>query len=115
AAQALRLAERLADQARRMQRVTTALSGALSQEQVAQVILDEATGALGAVSGGIWLRVDEPAPGRLELLRVAGISGDLSHRFVAFSLDAALPLTDAVRGGEPIWLETRDAYAARYP
>ena len=32
-----------------------------------------------------------------------------------FPVEAPVPLADAVRSGEPVWLESREAWLARYP
>ena len=37
------------------------------------------------------------------------------QRFRSFSLDAELPLAEAVRTATPLWLESADAIFGRYP
>lgn len=94
-----------------MHSVALRLAGALSQEEAAQIIVEEGTTEVGALTGGLWLM--DSAAGCLRLMRFAGVA--LDARFEELSLDRDAPLVDAVHKGEPIFLEGPDDYVARYP
>src|SRR5581483_1955410 len=69
--------------------------------------------ALGAYAGAVFL-VD--AEGQfLELARIAGYEASRLGPWSRFPLAADVPLAEAVRSGEAIWLEDASEYALRYP
>ena len=104
-------AERSAERTRHLQRVTARMSKALLGPEIAEVVIDEGTRALGAFAGALWrLAADGSC---LELIRARNFPE--LERFQTIPLVAEIPLGDAVRRGEPVWLETRAEYAARYP
>ena len=100
------------DQVGRLQRVTAALSAAMSSEEVAIVIVAAGAEALGAVAGYVGLLAEDGT--RFLTVRRAGYRRD------ADGLGAGLrrcrrSLMDAVRAREPVILESGQAFAARYP
>ncbi len=101
--------------AKRLQAVTAALTEALTPEQVADVTVDEARAALGASAGGLWLV--EPGGRFLELVRHSGYDGAAVERFGRIPLDGAerIPVVDAVRSREALWIESGAREAATYP
>ncbi|MBX3466837.1 MAG: GAF domain-containing protein [Planctomycetes bacterium] len=108
------LARRLADQASRLQAVTAALSTASSVSDVAAVIVIQGAAAAGAATAGLWL-LDE-ADAALELTSQQNFSA-AADAFRRLPLDhpRPVPVLDAVRRGEAVFLEDRRAFAARYP
>ncbi len=110
---ARRAAERAADRVARLQAVTAALSEALTPAQVAEVIVEQGLTALGAGAGSVALRSADG--GALELLRAVGYPPETVAAWGRFPLAMATPLTDAVRTGEPVVIESLDAWTARYP
>lgn len=108
------LARRLADQASRLQAVTAALSTASSVSDVAAVIVMQGAAAAGAATAGLWL-IDE-ADAALELTSQQNFSA-AADAFRRLPLDhpRPVPVLDAVRRGEAVFLEDRRAFAARYP
>src|SRR5690606_36880562 len=101
--------ERRAGRMRRLQAVAARLSRALSAPEVAQMVIDEGTEAIGAVTGAIWAQ----GPGdRLTLLRSRGyVDGAYEH----LPLDDTSPIGACVLRAEPVWLESRGEFAARFP
>ncbi len=106
-------AERAAERTARLQAVTAALAEALAPAEVAQVIVEQGMGALGAVAGVVAV-VGEGGE-ELGLLSAAGYPDALLEAWTRIPLDAATPFADALATGEPVFLESREARAARYP
>ena len=103
--------QRSAARSARLQQVAAGLIDARTPEQVAEVVLREGTAALGAARGTL-LRVDG------DVLRLAGSLGmseqALSHTDF-MRIDQAFPTAEAVRSGQPIWVETLAERERRYP
>ncbi len=110
--EAKELAERAADRTARLQQVTAALSAARSPSQVAAVVLREGIAAMGAHAGTILVRSDDGA--MFHVLDVSGYIPGLSGMSDELPIDAPLPLTDAGRIAETIWIASRAAYIERY-
>ncbi|SNQ49306.1 Serine phosphatase RsbU, regulator of sigma subunit [Frankia canadensis] len=105
-------AQRTAQRAARLQRVTAALAQATTAEQVAAAAVREGTAVLGA-SGGVLL-VPRGA-GRLDVPGSVGYGESMIATLRAERLTDRLPATDALRTGEPVWLESRRDRDVRYP
>jgi PAS domain S-box-containing protein len=96
---------------RRLQRVTSGLSRALTPTEVASVIVLQAGPALGAAECFVYLRDD----GRLRL--VEGVSmpqGDFEP-WRTLPLELPVPIAEAARQGKPVWVESLEALRGRYP
>jgi K+-sensing histidine kinase KdpD len=106
-------AERHADRMERLMRVAVAISSAATAREVAAAVVEEAQAAIGADSGGVWLL--DTTRSRLDLLVLPGMPPGLKDRIGSFALDAENPLCLAVRTGEPVWIESWDDYARRFP
>jgi signal transduction histidine kinase/ActR/RegA family two-component response regulator len=109
-----RAAERYADRIQRLLRITAALAQALSPEDVAAVMVDEAARETEATSADLWL-IDEEN-GVLELTRSMGISAERRSAFSRLPLDGSrqLPAITAVLEQVTFFLET-DEELARWP
>lgn len=106
-------AERHADRMQRLARVATALSRAATATDVAEVIVREATEAIGADSGGVWLMNEGDT---LQLLVISPIvPPEIVARFASYPIDTENPLCLAVRLGEPVWIESWADFARRFP
>ncbi|HEU0054935.1 MAG TPA: PAS domain S-box protein [Longimicrobium sp.] len=110
---ARRAAERAAERIARLQAVTAALSNARTPAEVADVVIQQGLAALGAAAG--WLVQLTPDGGALEAVRTQGYDGAVEESFRRFTLDAPVPLADAVRTGEPVFLESPAERFRRYP
>lgn len=110
-----RLARATLDRARaraeRLQRVTAALSRALTEEQVAGVVVTEAMDALRARAGVIARREG----GRGRVLSAVGYPDEVLHAGMAFPIDAGFPLAAVLRSGESFWFEDPADWARRFP
>jgi PAS domain S-box-containing protein len=111
--EAKELAERAADRTARLQSITAALSAARSPAQVAEVVLRQGIAAMGAYAGVILLSSADGAA--LEILDATGYTWDLWEVWAQLPIDSPLPLTDAGRTGQAIWLPSREIYAECYP
>ncbi|HEX9579249.1 MAG TPA: hypothetical protein VF993_15955, partial [Myxococcales bacterium] len=96
----------------RLQRITAALAEALTPEEVAAAMVDEAASGTGAVSGGLWL-FDQ---GELRLVRSIGFPEELKARFSRLPLEGGVqtPVATVMRTGHPVWIDSDEAFAA-YP
>jgi signal transduction histidine kinase len=105
------LVERSAERTRRLQSVIARLSGALTAHEVADAILEESATSVGAHTAAIW-RVAASAD---HLTMLGSRNYPKGDHYAEIPLDPASAVGDAVIGGEPVWLESRAEYAARYP
>jgi len=95
----------------RLQEATAALSRARTPDEVAEVALGAAVGALGG-DGGAVLVPDAIGRG-LGVLRTAGL-GEAGARLLAQAGPEG-PADEAWRSGAPVFLEDRAGLLARYP
>ncbi len=105
--------QQAADRLARLQRVTAALSRALTTDEVAEVIVAQGVSALGAQAGMVAL-LDEAAA-ELEIRAQSGYPADELMGYQRFRLHDRLPLAEVARTGEAAWWEDGIAMADRYP
>ncbi|HEX2093073.1 MAG TPA: ATP-binding protein [Longimicrobiaceae bacterium] len=96
-----------------LKELAVALSGAATPANVAEAVLAHAVDALGA-SSGVILSVS-PDGAELEVIQARGVRADLLAAWRSFPLSASVPLTDAIRRGEPIFLESLADWIELYP
>ncbi|ABS28091.1 multi-sensor signal transduction histidine kinase [Anaeromyxobacter sp. Fw109-5] len=106
---ALQARDRLA----RLQAVTAALSRASTSSDVARVLVMQAKEALGASSSVAYLL--DAAGVRLQFAAAVGGAEAEHGRARLVPLDAPLPGAEAVRRGEPIWVEGAAQLSAQFP
>ena len=105
---------RAADRVARLQRVTAALTGALSVTDVAEVLVREATAAVDIPRGWVaFLSAGRRPAGMARERRITttprGSSSD------AIAVDASSPGPDAMRDGRPRYFSTAEEQARAYP
>ena len=101
-------------QAERLQAVTSALSRALTPQDVAHISLNElADGEAGADAGTFYV-LRSPDEG-LRLLHWHGIPQGAVAGFDTVPLEAPLPMASVVRSLAPEWLGSPEEMCARYP
>jgi PAS domain S-box-containing protein len=110
---ARRAAELAADRTSRLQSITAALADAMESEGVASVVVQQGLQALGASGAALCLLSDDGES--LKLLRPAGYEEPLLEGFDRIPLDAPLPLAEAVREREAVFVRSPDDLARRYP
>jgi signal transduction histidine kinase len=104
--------DRLLEQTTRLHRLTAHLSTALHLSDVAEVVVDEGTTALDALSGALWTL--DTAAEQLVLVRAKGYPDEALASVRRLPLDPRIPVADAVVRREPVWLSSRAEYEARY-
>jgi signal transduction histidine kinase len=106
-------AEASAWRLRRTQALLATLAGAESAPDVGRALLEHALSLLGAAVGSLHLVRDDNE--MLELLCAAGYPRAAVDAWHWMPLAGAMPPTDAVRGGNPIWIGSTAQTLARYP
>jgi signal transduction histidine kinase len=102
-----------AERMTRLQAVTAQLARALTAEQVAETVIREGIDALGAANGVLCLASENGQ--WLDTVRSAGFNGETLRQWKRFAIEAPYPLSDAVRTGRPVFLESRDQMMSQYP
>ena len=106
-------AEAAVERTMRLQHVTGLLAGALTEQEVADIVVAEGLPALDADDGVVYLLSRDGL--NLEHAASVGVPVARTAEFRVFPVAAPLPLSDAVRTGRSIVLETRDDVVTRYP
>jgi len=96
-----------------LQALTAALSRAHTGVEVTQVILDKGIAAFGASRGAVLTWPDEGAV--LTCLGVVGFPADFVLGWHGISIDAEVPIVDAIRMGAPVIVETHEERERLYP
>ncbi len=109
----LREYEALGRRTSRLQRFTTALSQALTVQDIGRVITAQGRELFGAT--GSFLYVLDHATSTLELAAWSGVSEERVANFRSLPLTAALPVSDAVRTGTPLFLGSLSEVCTAYP
>jgi anti-anti-sigma factor len=101
------------DRLNRLQATTAALARALTPQEVAATAASQGAEALGASSA--WVALLDADAQTLELAHAAGHEPATRKRFASLPLDAELPLAQAARTVQPVWLESPDEIFGGYP
>jgi GAF domain-containing protein len=96
----------------RLQRLTAALSAALTPEQVGRAIFEEGLVAAGAKAGNLFW---EDEAGTLRLVLAYGLPAKYEARVRVATPDIHIPSVDAWRTGQPVWIHDPAGIAAAYP
>ncbi len=102
----------LLDRTRRLQEFTAALSGSISPVEVAQVFSNQGISGAGAVAGSVFELTNERM---LRRIGTAGYNPLTAQGWGLFSVDVPSPISDSVRTGEAIWIESVEDWYKRYP
>jgi signal transduction histidine kinase len=108
-------AERNAERLRRLLDVTESLSEAATPAEVAEVLVAEGVAAAGAVTSGLW-QLDLES-NIAALVHSKGYSEQALAGFATIDVggEMPVPVVDVFRYDQPVWLDTREELAARYP
>jgi serine phosphatase RsbU (regulator of sigma subunit)/anti-sigma regulatory factor (Ser/Thr protein kinase) len=99
-----------AEETRRLQAITAALSQAATAAEVSSTCVEHALSAVGADAGFVVLsRPDDRA---VELLADSGHSEEELSDWRGYSLDSDVPYARAIETGEPVWALTPDEIAS---
>jgi signal transduction histidine kinase len=108
-----RWGQTLLERSQRILAMTARLSRAMEAAEIADLVIDESTAALGADTAALWT-FDE-ASARLNLLRSRNYPDEAIAMIRSVPIDAERPISDVVRRREAVWLESRAQYEALYP
>ncbi|HEX8635550.1 MAG TPA: PAS domain S-box protein [Pyrinomonadaceae bacterium] len=106
-------AERTSDRLARLQAVSTALSQALTPQEVATAVIEQGMSSLNAHAGTVVL-LDETGA-ELEIITTIGFPPELSEAWQRFAVQSRVPLADAVREKLPVFVESFTGSNERYP
>lgn len=104
---------RAADRVARLQRVTAALTGALSVTDVAEVMIREATAAVDMPKG--WVALLTEGRTALEWQASVGFDDSARERYGRVAVTARSPGPDAVRTRQARYFSTPEEHARAYP
>ncbi|HEX6508421.1 MAG TPA: GAF domain-containing protein, partial [Chloroflexota bacterium] len=111
--QGLRTLDLSADRVSRLQEVIASFSESLTPKQVADVVLQQAIDALQADGGSVVLATRNAL--ELEIVSSSGFPPWIAERFGRYQVDESLPGAEAMRTGEPIWIDSMEEWRKRYP
>jgi PAS domain S-box-containing protein len=97
--------------AAQLQEATSAMASALTTSEVSEAFLTISRRVFGAVAGVVYV-ID--AGGALQLMAGSGVP-DVDRPMPTLPMDAQVPLADALRDGQPLWLRDRAAFVKGYP
>jgi PAS domain S-box-containing protein len=100
------------DFAARLHSLTAAFASEITRKGAVGALLDQAVAALGADAGAVGLLTD--AGDEIELAGSVGYTRAGIEGWQRFPLDADVPMSVAVRTGEPIWMESSSELGERY-
>lgn len=107
-----RTARRTSERLARLARVTSELVMADDMDTVTKIVISHAADAAGATVASLCRLVDENT---LALVGLRGGREGAASRWATFSVDDDTPVSEAVRTGEPVVLNGREAIRTRYP
>jgi signal transduction histidine kinase len=102
-----------AERMSRLQSVTAVLARAMTAEQVADIVIREAVAALHATEALLCLTSEDGH--WFDIVRSVGLPEVTARKWRRFSVDGPFPLSEAVRSGEPVFLESRSHVVMQYP
>jgi PAS domain S-box-containing protein len=111
--QAKQAAEQAVSRILRLQKVTAALSEALTPQQVADVVVNQGIAALGATAGSVVL-LDKGGT-VLKVVQAIGYPQSVINSWKSFPINAPVPLAETFRTGQPIFIQNPQALIDRYP
>ena len=102
-----------AEHAQSLLQITSALADAIATDAVYEAIVDHVAAALGASSCALWLREPEV----LRLVQHFGYPVQARAELAEIPIDSpqTIPLLDAYRRVEPIWIASQRALLEAYP
>ncbi|MEH2314140.1 MAG: PAS domain S-box protein [Nostoc sp.] len=113
AQQAKQAAERSVNRTLLLQRITAALSEALTPQQVADVVVNQGIAALEATAGSVVLLNEGGTT--LKVVQAIGYLQSLIDTWTNFPLTAPNQIAETVRTKQPIFLENLAVMNAKYP
>ncbi|HBB33839.1 MAG TPA: hybrid sensor histidine kinase/response regulator [Cyanobacteria bacterium UBA8803] len=109
----VKLAQQTAQRNANLQALTAALSEALTPVQAAEIGVQQGSTALNASASFIALLTDDNQT--LEIVKAIGYPQSIVDPWLRFPLTASVPIADAIKLKQPIWLESREIWRQAYP
>lgn len=99
----------------RLLKITSAIANAVTAEHVFEALVDRVAEAVDASSGGLWILDDGGESARLA--RARGYSDEAVRYMAQVRLDdtPSIPVLEALRNGDPVWIPSQAELVARYP
>jgi PAS domain S-box-containing protein len=101
------------EQAQLLQELTSLLAQTMTPQAIAEIVAKRVVRSFGAHLATIVLTT--PSGDAVEIMNTAGLPDVIANNYKMTPLSFPLPVTDAVRLGVPIVIETQDEYIRRYP
>jgi signal transduction histidine kinase len=101
------------DRIKLLQELTSELAQMMTIAEVANLIAGKVIPVVGGHLGSIAIVTADRT--HVEILGGKDLPQEVLNQYGRVSVDAAMPMTDAVRTSEPIWIETLAEYVTRYP
>lgn len=111
--EARKRAEAAAERMAWLHRVTGELSGSVTREQVAEVVVTSAVEAMGAQAG--MMLMASPDGSALELVRMHGYPDEMTRDIARLSREVNLPPIQTFRSGVAWWVEDMRTFRAQHP
>ncbi|HZB46565.1 MAG TPA: GAF domain-containing protein, partial [Pyrinomonadaceae bacterium] len=111
--QTRKAAEQTFDRLARLQAISSALSQALTPQQVAAAVIEQGISSLGAHAGSVVALDDDGM--NLDLVTTVGFPPEVVEGWQRFALETPVPLADAARERLPVLIESFANYSERYP
>jgi len=101
--------------AERLVKITAAVADAVTTDEVLKAVVDNVAAAVDASSAALWLVDDDGRSARLA--RAVGYNSSTSQAFDRAALDAdqSIPVVDAIRRRQAIWIPSQAALLRDYP
>jgi PAS domain S-box-containing protein len=96
-------ADRSVDRLTRLHDVAVALAPAMTSREVFDILVQQASAAVGAQSAALMILKDDEAT--LELVAARGLTPEATRAFHTLPLTTALPISDALREGRLVFIE----------
>jgi signal transduction histidine kinase len=108
-------AELAADRTARLQALTAMLSGAVTPQQVSQIVLDQGMQSLGAIAGAVYLLAPLTGEQVVVAIDAPGVAQEQLDTWSTFPVNAPFPVNEAMRRCELISAASLDEYSTRWP
>src|SRR5690349_24898268 len=93
-------------------RIVADLAAATTMDDITEIVTERASGVIGASRAMVALR---EGPDRLRTVGTHGVSRSQARQWSVFDLTQPMPITDAVRLGRTVVVESRADMRDRYP
>jgi PAS domain S-box-containing protein len=101
------------ERARLLQELTSLLAQAMTPQAIAEIVVKRVLRSFGGHLATIVLANE--SGDAIEIMNTVGLPELIATNFKTTPLSFPLPLTDAVRTGQPVVIETQEDYVQRYP